>query len=63
MTTEADSIDWLKYTGELLMLLDQVERWRADEAKVLDLTRQRFAIAERHGFTVELLGDEKITWN
>jgi len=44
-------MDKLNLTSELLALLDLIELETKDQ-HIKDITRQRFAIAKRHGYTV-----------
>ncbi len=45
-------IDWPTYTSELLTLLDRIET-ETDDWDIKALATMRFAIALRHGFTIE----------
>ena len=47
------AMDELNLTSELLALLDLIELQTEDQ-RIKDLTKQRFAIAEEHGYTVVL---------
>lgn len=53
---EVSNIDYNSCISALLTLLDRIEIETEDETTIHDLCKQRFQIAEDHGFTIEFGG-------
>ena len=49
-------MNWEAWSKDMCALLDAIERVADDEDRVRTLAQGRFALAEKHGLTVQIIG-------